>query len=54
MTGPFMVAAGWKLSAQALFVVAALAAFAMQEREAGMLLLGFVGGSVIPVAERKT
>ena len=50
--GPMMVAAGWKLLGQTLFVAAVIICFALHEREAGMLLVGMAGGSLVPVAEK--
>lgn len=47
-----MVSAGWKLLGQVVFLAAGLACLAMHEKEAGMLLIGIAGGSIVPVAER--
>jgi hypothetical protein len=48
-----MVAAGWKLVGQTVFLVAGLIALALHEREAGMLILGMAGGSLLPIAEKQ-
>lgn len=48
----FSIAYGWKLLGQVVFLMSGLACFKMGEREAGMLLIGIAGGSVVPVAEQ--
>ena len=47
-----MIAYGWKLAGQVVFLAAGLTCFKFGERDAGMLLIGIAGGSVVPVAEK--
>lgn len=51
---PFIVASGYKIIGQTVFLIAGLVALALHEREAGMLILGMAGGSLLPVAEKVT
>lgn len=50
----FMVSTTWEsLAAAALFVGAALVAFQMGQHDAGMILVGFAGGTGVVSSRRK-
>lgn len=49
----FMVAAGWKLLGQVVFLAGGIACLRMGEKDAGLLLIGAAVGSLVPVAEKR-
>ncbi len=50
--GPLMVAHGWKLLGQAMFMTAGIICLKMQERDVGIMLISGAIGSLVPVAEQ--
>lgn len=52
VVGPMMVAAGWKLTGQVLFIAAGILCLKMAERDVGLMLISGAMGSLVPVAEQ--
>jgi hypothetical protein len=50
--GPLMVAHGWKLLGQVIFIASGIVCLKMHERDVGLMLISGSLGSLVPVAEQ--